>query len=129
VREPFMNGDEQRKEKLRGQGPDFRGEPNHHTLKPVASTGAAGSNALPGTVELRVEELVLHGFAPSDRYLIAEAIERELARLLAEEGVPPSLAREGEAAMLDAGEFHAARGSRPEAIGAQVARVIYGGFK
>ena len=37
---------------------------------------------------------MLHGFAPGDRYRIGDAVERELARLFAEQGVPPSLAQE-----------------------------------
>jgi len=79
-------------------------------------------------IELHIEELVLHGFAPGDRYRIADAVERELARLFAEQGVPPSLAQEAEMARLDAGAFKMAPGAREEAVGAQVAHTVYGGF-
>ncbi|MFZ3168354.1 MAG: hypothetical protein WA130_12115 [Candidatus Methanoperedens sp.] len=79
-------------------------------------------------IKLHIEELVLHGFAPGDRYRIAEAVEREIARLFSEQGMPQSLNRGGEIERLDGGAFEAARGSKPEAIGAKVARTVYGGL-
>ena len=55
-------------------------------------------------VELHIEELVLHGFEPGDRDQIAQAVERELARLLlAEGGLPPSVAQNGGLFHLDGG--------------------------
>ena len=78
-------------------------------------------------IELHIEELILRGFAPGDRYRIDEAVERELARLLAEEGVPPWLAQGGNVARLDSGSFQVAPGSRPEEIGAKIAQALYGG--
>jgi hypothetical protein len=79
-------------------------------------------------VELRIEELVLDGFAAYDRYRIGAAMEAEMTRLLAEQGVPLSLARDGEIARLDGGAFEMAAHSRAEVIGAQVARALYGGL-
>lgn len=80
----------------------------------------------PANIELHIEELILHGFAPGDRHQIGEAVERELARLFAEQGVPASLFQEMEIAHLGGGAFEVARGSRTEAIGAQVAQAMYG---
>ncbi len=77
------------------------------------------------SVEWRIEELVLHGFSPGDRYRIGEAVERELTRLLAEQGVPPSLNELGEVDRLDGGEFKIATGTQAETIGVQVARALY----
>ena len=82
----------------------------------------------PANLELHIEELVLRGFAPSDRYHIGEAVEHELARLFSEQGTPPSLAQEREVPRLDGGTFEAKPGSGAEAIGAQVAQAVYGGF-
>lgn len=82
----------------------------------------------PPSVELHIEELMLHGFAPGDRYLIAEAIEREVAFLLAERGVPSSWAQGGEIARLNAGTIEIREASRAEVIGAQVARALYEGL-
>jgi len=80
----------------------------------------------PGNIELRIEELILHGFDSGDRHRIGAAVEAELARLFAEQGVPPSLARGGEMAHLDGGSFEVAPSSRAEVIGSQVAQALYG---
>lgn len=79
-------------------------------------------------IELRIEELVLRGFAPGDRHRIGEAMERELARLFAERGTPPSLVQGREVARLDGGAFKVEPGSGAEATGVQVARAVYGGL-
>lgn len=83
---------------------------------------------LPRNVELQIEELVLQGFAPEDRYLIGEAVQEELARLLTERGVPPLLAQGGEVGHLDGGSFAMIPGMKAEAIGSQIAQAIYGGL-
>lgn len=79
-------------------------------------------------IELHIEELILHGFPHSDRYQIAEAVERELTRLFAEQGIPASLSHGGEVAFLKGGSFNVALGSKVEAIGTQVAQSVYGGM-
>ncbi len=79
-------------------------------------------------IELHIEELVLHGFAPEDRYCIGEAVERELASLLKEQGMP-SLNSDLEIEDMNAGEIAIARGARPEATGAQIARAVYKGMR
>lgn len=78
-------------------------------------------------VDLHIEELVLHGFAPGDRYRIGDALERELDRLFTEQGVPPS-PRSSELAYLDGGAFEVEPGSGAEEIGVRVARAVYGGL-
>jgi hypothetical protein len=54
----------------------------------------AGLSALRSrpTLNLHIQDLVLHGFASVDRHRIGEAMERELARLFLGQGVPRSLA-------------------------------------
>lgn len=83
-------------------------------------------------LELHIEELVLHGFAQGDRYPIADAIERELSRLLTEQfreqGIPSSLRHDGEHAHLDAGAFTLAPRSKPAHTGAQIAQAVHGGL-
>ncbi len=81
-----------------------------------------------GNIKLHIEELVLDGFAPGDKYHIANSVERELSRLFAEQGVPHSLTKGGEIAHLDGGTFESAHGSRPEAVGVKVAKAVYGGL-
>ena len=79
-------------------------------------------------LNLHIEELVLHGFALGDRYRIGEAVQQELTRLFAEQGVPPSLAQGGEVGRLDGGRFEMAAGMQAGAIGTQIAQSIYGGL-
>ena len=83
----------------------------------------------PKNIELNIEELVLHGFSPGDRYRIGEAVEQELTRLLADRGVPKSMEHGGEVASMDGGAFEVAPGSRPDVVGSQVARAVYGGLR
>jgi len=83
----------------------------------------------PKNIELHIEELVLEGFEKIDRGRIAEVVELELTHLFTEKDIPPSLAGGGEIDRLDGGAFQAAPDSRPETIGAGVARAVYGGLK
>lgn len=86
----------------------------------------------PRSVELHIEELVLHGFAAGDGRAIGEAVERELSRLLlvqfADQGVPPSFAENSEQARLDAGTFKVAPSANSEAIGGQIALTVHQGL-
>jgi hypothetical protein len=82
----------------------------------------------PMNVELHIEELVLHGFAPGDRYRIGEAVERELQRLLAEQGAAQLPGNNVELARIDAGQFNMSPNAKSETIGAQVAQAIYSGM-
>ena len=66
----------------------------------------------PKNIELNIEELVLHGFSPGERYNIGEAVKCELTRLLVDRGVPQSLERGWEVANMDGGAFEVAQGSR-----------------
>jgi hypothetical protein len=95
-------------------------------------SGASGRPSGSGSsyaVELHIEELVLHGFAPGDHYHIGEAVGRELQRLLSEEGVPASLTSLDRVVRLDGGAFRLSPDSTPQAHGYQIARAIYGGLK
>lgn len=82
----------------------------------------------PQSIELHIEELVLDGFAPGDRYLIAESFEGEVARLFAERGLPPSLMQNVEVARLDCGTINTAAGLRAGEIGARAAQSLYEGL-
>jgi hypothetical protein len=80
------------------------------------------------SIEIHIEELLLDGFALSDRYHISDAVERELVRLFTEQGVPPPLMNGGEVTRLDAGAFAMTPGFRAEATGTQIAQVVYRGL-
>ncbi len=82
----------------------------------------------PPSIRLHVENLVLHGFAPGDRHSIGAAVEQELARLLAEQPLPATLARSRTRERVDGGSFRLANGAKPGAVGAQIAGAIHGGL-
>jgi len=80
-------------------------------------------------IDLHIEELVLEGFPPGDRHCIGAAVERELARLLAERGLPPGLAQGADLPRLDGGSFEIKPGGWAEDVGGQMAGAVYGGLK
>lgn len=83
-------------------------------------------------VHLHIEALTLHGLTLPDGgdTDLAGAVERELARLLTDEGLPAALLANGSrAARLDAARFDALPGASPNEIGAHVARALYESLK
>jgi hypothetical protein len=90
--------------------------------------GRASSNSRAHSVELHIEELVLHGFDPAHRYQIGDAVERELTRLFAEHGAPADFAEDVEFERLNGGSISLPPGVNPETAGIELARVIYGGL-
>jgi len=83
----------------------------------------------PTRVEVTIDELILHGFAPGDRHAIAEALQGELARLLREQGVPAAFTQGGEVERLDGGSFAVAPSAKGASVGRQVAQAVYGGVQ
>ena len=81
------------------------------------------------SVNLHIEELMLHGFASGDRHHIREAVQQELARLFAEQPLPTGLAKPAESGAVDGGAFRVANGAKPAVIGTQIAAAIHGGLK
>jgi hypothetical protein len=80
------------------------------------------------SVELHIEELMLHGVAPADRYRIGDAIENELTSLFAAHRILDLLAKSVEVDRVDVGGFQVERDSKSEGIGRQVARNVYIGL-
>jgi hypothetical protein len=122
-----MNREEQ------SQSLDQSFEPTPRAETSPLSTAAAASRLAPSTagprsVDLQIDELVLDGFSIADRHAISDAVERELARLFAEKGAPPSITYPSETAQVDGGLLETDPTSPAEAIGARVARAIYGGL-
>ena len=79
-------------------------------------------------VEIHVEELVLHDVPASQRHAVGRAMEQELARLVAERGVPEGLTARPVLGHVDAGELTLDSGTPPRALGEAVARSVYGRF-
>jgi hypothetical protein len=78
-------------------------------------------------VELHIEELVLHGFSPHDRWRIADAVQSELARSIAEHGIDANGAMT--IPQLNAGTIQVAAPMRAHTIGAQVGRALHGALR
>ena len=92
---------------------------------PVHETRASGTTY---SVEVQIEELVLHGFEASQRDRIGAAVEREISRLFTERGIPTSLVQSQEIPYAEAIAFRVTSNANPEDIGTQIAQAIYGGF-
>lgn len=86
---------------------------------------AISSHARP--IEVHIEELVLHGFAPADRHRIAEVVEQELARLL-REGMAVSSAH-ARLDRIDVGAFQVKAGAKAQATGALIAQAVFRGLQ
>lgn len=80
-------------------------------------------------IEVRIEELVLHGFAPADSHRIARAVRRELAKQLRQSGMPESTRNPSALACIDGGAFHVPAGAAPWTIGARIGASIYQGLQ
>lgn len=79
----------------------------------------------PREIEVHIEELVLHGFAPDARCQIGDALEHELRGLLADKGIPSVWLSSPE--RIDASSIRATRQTKPAAAGAEIAAAAYRG--
>jgi hypothetical protein len=75
-------------------------------------------------VELLIEELVLDGLPYDQRHRVATALESELHRLIAEQGLPAGWG--GEEARLDGARVQVSAGWSAETMGARAAQAVYG---
>ncbi len=76
----------------------------------------------PREIEVHIEELVLHGFAPNERWGMADALQNELHGLLVKKGVPTAWLESP--AQIDAGAVSL---TKPSVVGSKIAQAIYGG--
>jgi hypothetical protein len=76
----------------------------------------------PREIDVYIEELVLDGFAPGDRWQIGDALENELRGLLAEKGLPAAWRTNPE--RLNTG---AIRLTSPGETGKRIADAVYRG--
>lgn len=109
--------------------PEVFSDSGGHSSAPhqhVSSSPGIKGTAVPPAYELRIDELVLTGFSTRDRFHIADALERELARLLTEKGIAGLDGSPIELEGLDAGKFKVEPGARPHLIGRQAARALHG---
>ena len=81
------------------------------------------------TIEININELVLHGFSPADKFRIGQAVEQHVSLLSNKEGVPSSLQNNDEVHLMNAGDFRMAPNDSAGSIGNQIAGTIYTGFE
>ncbi len=77
-------------------------------------------------INLHIDELHLHDVPYVLRHRVAAAFERELARLLSEQNIPPTLIQSGYIPLIDLGTMHITPDAKPDAIGSQIAQRVYG---
>jgi len=75
-------------------------------------------------VEIVIDELVLHGFSPAERYAIGESLSLELQRLVTA-GNPAELASLGSIPALRTNNITLKAGAKGQAVGAQVAGAVH----
>ena len=91
-------------------------------LDPVSPQSAIRN---PQSIELHIEELVIHGFAPDNHGRFAAAVESELTRLLSERGIGQSLSESMEIEQLHGGAFRVRQDEQSEGVGQHLAKAIY----
>jgi hypothetical protein len=77
----------------------------------------------PASIVVTIDELVLEGFAPFDKYAIGEAVQAELERLLAHMTWNSEQTAPRPRGVVDAGVFRMG-GAEQDGVGAQVAARI-----
>lgn len=77
------------------------------------------------TVEVYIDELVLHGFTGYHTGQIGDAVQQEITRLLQERGLPPAFSRNVELERLSAGNVTLRSGSKAGTIGNNIANSVY----
>ena len=79
----------------------------------------------PREIDVHIEELVLHGFEPANRWLIADALERELHELLTAKGLPPQWLSSPE--RIEAAKISSSSLTKSERAGVEIAAATYRG--
>ena len=77
-------------------------------------------------IELHIDELILRGVPYAERRRVVAVVELELTRLLGEHGLPEPLARGAALPQIKLDALQMVDGMKPQAIGVQIARRVYG---
>ena len=80
-------------------------------------------------VVLHIDSLILKGFRHEDRHGIAEGLQQELSRLLADPQAVQQLTANGDVSRLKLGSISIDQNSKPQRVGSQVAQGIGKGMK
>ena len=79
-------------------------------------------------VEIHIEELVLHGFPPGDRYRIADALQQELTHLLEARTLPACPQDIVAVNQINAGTIRLNSGANARVIGGKAAHALHQGI-
>lgn len=77
------------------------------------------------SIEVHIEELVLHGVAVSDRHALSDWVGQELQRLILEQGMPRGLASDMALRNLSGGEIRLSQTPVAAQVGKEIARSVY----
>lgn len=80
-------------------------------------------------INIHIDNLVIHGFDRIERDQVGSAVQKELSRLISEQGLPSALKKSQTIGNLNAGEFRTGKSSSPRNVGIQVAQKIYRGME
>jgi hypothetical protein len=78
-------------------------------------------------VEIVIDELVLHGYSPAERYAIGDSLSRELERLVMEQPFQPH--ESVDIPMLRTAPVNLPANAKSEMVGSQAAQAVYRGLK
>ncbi len=76
-------------------------------------------------IEINIEELVLHGFAPADRRLIGEALELALKHAFTANPMTSQSLQSANVPFTDAGNIHLNPNSPPRQGGTAIANTLH----
>jgi hypothetical protein len=79
-------------------------------------------------IELAIDKIVLHGFAPRDSKGLKEAVEFELSRMIRERGLPAEIRSGGNFEHLPGGNFNTKTGSSLKSLASKISNHVYNGF-
>jgi hypothetical protein len=81
-------------------------------------------------INIHIERLILDGLpiSHSQHPLLQAAVEVELARLLAADGLAPNLQMNSAFPYIPGGSIQLASDGNPKTLGQQIAQVVYGGI-
>lgn len=98
------------------------------TLRPTTHNSHPATLHPQNSIELQIEELVLHSlpFSRGQGIEVQAAVEAELARLLTEQGLSRSAA--GTTPHLSAASIELTNDNKPAHVGHQIARAIFRGL-
>ena len=98
--------------------------------QPIGAREQVNSSAVARrAVEVRIDELILHGFAARDSHAIADAVQVELAKLMQAGALPARSQKELAFKRIDGGAFQIKSGSKTENSGTQIARSVFRGLR